>query len=412
MRIALISFFYKPAGGGVPRYVDNVSKRLAEMGHRVDIITASYNGKSIEKDGRVTVYRLPCMNLFGKEKDMDENSKEFLDFLRDYVKKKNPDMLSAQAMNSAIRALGHSLAVNIVSLESRIPTSLVVHGFIEEDEYAMLKFMMIKNLMWDRIIPVSATLAEDLFNKGLPSKKINVIFPPVDTKLFKPGLGNKWLRSRIHVPEKDILLLSASRLESMKAAEAKGVQTSIKALSSIKNKNVKLLIAAAPCAPPFEEKKKETIAKLKESAELLNVQDRVFIETFNPEEMPLVYNGADIFVMPSQMESFGLVYAEAMACGIPAIGTSVGGIPEVIEDGKTGHLISKNDHVSLAKELNTMIKFKRKSSKMGKEGRESIIEKCDLDKICLSLLGTFRSVINKRGGREHSLNILRRISKE
>ncbi|MAG39479.1 hypothetical protein CMI41_00730 [Candidatus Pacearchaeota archaeon] len=395
MRITLVTFFYKPTGGGIPRYVDNVSKKLTELGHKVDIITASYGDKSIEKEGEVTVYKIPCMNLFDKEKDLEESSREFLSFLRDYVKKKKPSIISAQAMNTAIKAPGHALAVNIVSLESKIPTSLTVHSFIEDNDYAEIKLMLIKSLSWDKIITVSSNLAEDLFKKGLSSKKLSVIFPPVDTKVFKPGLGKKWLRSRVPVSAKEILLLGASRLNSLGDAETKGVQTSIRALASIKNKNVKLLIAAAPCSPPFVESKKETIEKLKETARLLKVEDRVIIETFNPKDMPHVYNGADIFVMPSQMESFGLVYAEAMACGLPAIGTAIGGIPEVIENEKTGHLISKDDPVSLAKELNTMIKSMKKSNKMGREGRKSIIEKCDIDKICLTLRGTFKSAIEK-----------------
>jgi glycosyltransferase involved in cell wall biosynthesis len=410
MRICILTFYYKPAGGGVPRYVENISRKFVEAGHKVDIITASYEpNKKIEQEGNLTIYKLPCMNLSKSDEINEEKTREFLEFLRDYTRRKNPDILSVQAFHSKPTAIGHTLAVNIVSMENEIPSILTIHSFIQKDEYETLKFMMVKNLLWKKIICVGSNLSEDLFSKGVSSKKIITIYPPVDMNQFKQGLGKKWLRSRVYISEKELILLAACRMESMKAAEEKGIPTLIKALSSIKDKKVHLLIGAAPCPPPFEDSKKETISRLKETAKILGVGERVIIKTFEPEEMPLVYNGADIFVLPSKMESFGLSYAEALSCGIPTIGTSVGGVPEVIEDGKTGYLCAPENHVELAKYIQTMIKNMNKSQKMGLLGRESIKEKCDLEKISKTLIGVYNSTINKGG---KSLGFFERLSKE
>ena len=144
-RIALLTFFYKPAGGGIPRYVDTLSRKLAEAGHDVDVITASYNGEKIEKDGNVTVYRLPCMNIFREDRNDELQSSEFLDFLRKYSRNK-PDIFVAQNFHSAIGATGHSLALNIISLEKKIPLALTVHAFIGDDETKALKIPLVKNL--------------------------------------------------------------------------------------------------------------------------------------------------------------------------------------------------------------------------------------------------------------------------
>ena len=78
---------------------------------------------------------------------------------------------------------------------------------------------------------------------------------------------------------------------------------------------------------------------------LNNIKNRVSVESFGMDEMPLVYNGSDIFAMASQMESFGLVYAEAMACGIPVVGTSVGGIPEIINNNVAGFLVEPDNNL-------------------------------------------------------------------
>jgi len=132
-----------------------------------------------------------------------------------------------------------------------------------------------------------------------------------------------------------------------------------------------------------------------ETAKLLGVEGRVLVETFSPEDMPHVYNGCDLFAMASQFESFGLAYAEAMACGLPVIGTSVGGVPEVIDNGKSGVLVEPDNHVELSKAINNIIKNYRKMRKMGETGRKFVVDSLSADKICKRLVGIYESVISK-----------------
>ena len=392
LRIALLTFFYKPAGGGVPRYVENLSKKLSEDGHKVDIITASYNGKKVERKGNLTVYYLPCMNVFAEDSDNKSKSRDFLKFLRAYSKRK-PDIFVAQNFHTCIRAVGHSFALNTVSIEKNIPSTLTVHAFIKEDEYALLKTHLMKDLYWERIISVGSNLAESLFKKGVSCDDIKIIYPPVDTEKFKPGLGAKWLRSRIEVSEKDYLILHASRIETENTADEKGIFTLIKALSSVKDKNVKLLIAASPTTPVFEESREKTIKKIKETAKLLGLEERVVVETFGSEDMSLVYNGVDLCVLGSKYENCSLVLAEAMACGLPVVGTSIGGIPEIVEDGKSGKLVNPDNPVELAKVIKQLIRNKKKAKKMGEFGREIVIGRQDLNKIAKKIAGIYESAI-------------------
>ena len=396
MRICIVTFFYKPAGGGIPRYVDNISKELARLGHKIDIITASYEEDKTERFGKITIFYLKCMNIFTKnEQENKENSREFLNFMRKYLKRK-PKIINAQNLHAATRAVGHSLALNMICLEKNIPLTNTTHSFIQQDENAKLKLSLLSHLLWEKIISVGSNLAESLFNQGIPSENIKIIHPPIDTSIFIPNLGKKWLRSRINISDKDFLIIHASRIDNLKVTEEKGVFTLLKALSLIKEKEVKLLIAAAPTNPVFEQQKAEAIEKIKETSKLLGISNRVIIQTFNPEEMHLVYNGADLFVMASKMESFGLVYAEALACGIPVIGTAVGGIPEVIDDGKTGSLVPPDNPVELSKTIRYLIKNPNKMVKMGKLGRENIIERFDIGKISKNLIGVYESIINKK----------------
>ena len=111
--------------------------------------------------------------------------------------------------------------------------------------------------------------------------------------------------------------------------------------------------------------------------------------------MAYVYNGADIFCMASKMESFGLVYAEALACGIPVIGTSVGGIPEIIDNGKTGYLTEPNNHVELAKRIEFLLHNKDKIKLMGERGRKTMEKRFGLKNTSDNLIGIFNSTLDK-----------------
>ena len=394
MRICIVSFFYKPVGGGIPRYVEDISKKLGELGHSVDIITASYNGKKIERQGKILTYYLPFMNIFNKkEQENIENSREFLNFFKRYASRRKPDVIFAQNMQASISSIGHSFALNMVAIEKKLPLVLSAHSF-PENPGKDLKIALSKNLAWDKIIPVSSALAETLHAEGVPVEKMSIVNCGVDTNLFKPGLGKKWLRSRIGTSEKDIIILHASRIDALEIIEQKGIKTLLKAVSLLDQKTkIKLLFAVAPNSPAYEESKNENIEKINNLAKLLGIENKVKIMTFNPNDMPLVYNGADIFVMASQLETFGLVYAEALACGIPVIGTSVGGVPEVIEDTKSGYLIPPDDSVMLSKALKKLINSEERRKKFGDYGIKSIKKRFEIENITKKLVGIFNSVI-------------------
>ncbi len=392
-RICLVTFFYRPSGGGVQRYVEEIAKRFAELGNKVDILTMSPNGKKIEQEENITIYRLPSMNVFLKKEENDKKASNFLKFLRKYVKEKRPDIIVGQNTQTIVDSIGHSIALNVVSMERNIPIALTVHAFIRDDEFKPLRKTLIKNFHWNKIIAVSSNLAESLFKENIPSEKIVVSYPPVDTGVFKPHPEKKWLRSRIGVSENEKLIVHASRLDNMQVAEEKGVFTLLKAIPNIKEENIKVLIATAPTGSLFQKTKDETINKVKETAKLLGIENKIIIGTFAPEDMPLVYNGADLFVMASQRESFGLVYAEALSCEIPVIGTTVGGIPEAVQNGQSGELVPPDNPIELAKSISSLLQSPKKMKKFGEYGRQHVLEKQNLTKITKNLLGIYESVI-------------------
>lgn len=93
------------------------------------------------------------------------------------------------------------------------------------------------------------------------------------------------------------------------------------------------------------------------------------------------YKNCDIFLAPSRYESFGLIYAEAMSFAKPVIGTNIGGIPEVIEDGKTGLLCENENDQDFIEKLLLLIKNKGCREQMGKVARIRAIELFDFENL-------------------------------
>ena len=121
--------------------------------------------------------------------------------------------------------------------------------------------------------------------------------------------------------------------------ERKGLSDLIEALAALERGRFELEILGS--GPDLE--------KLKDLADRLGVQREViFAGSVGRSEIPGRYRDADIFTLASREEAFGNVFAEAMASGLPVVGTTVGGIPELIEHGKNGYLVPPREPRALA----------------------------------------------------------------
>jgi len=98
--------------------------------------------------------------------------------------------------------------------------------------------------------------------------------------------------------------------------------------------------------------KNQNIGRMKKLADRLGVMDCVeFIGWIPPEKIKTYYRKASVFVMPSLMEGFGLVFLEAMAQGLPVIGGNVGGTAELIKEGENGFLVDPGDVSTLGENI-------------------------------------------------------------
>jgi N-acetyl-alpha-D-glucosaminyl L-malate synthase BshA len=104
---------------------------------------------------------------------------------------------------------------------------------------------------------------------------------------------------------------------------------------------------------------------------------------------------ADIFLLPSELESFGLAALEAQACELPVIATRIGGIPEVVSEGETGFLSDVGDVTKMAEDTIRLLKDPDMRHSFGRRGRELAVERYSTEKIIPQYIAFYESVLNR-----------------
>jgi glycosyltransferase involved in cell wall biosynthesis len=101
---------------------------------------------------------------------------------------------------------------------------------------------------------------------------------------------------------------------------------------------------------------------------------------------------SDIFLLATVGEAFGLVLAEAMACGVPVVGSRAGAIPEVVEDGETGLLVTPRSAEAMADAIEILARDEPKRSRMGQAAIESVHNNFTLEKTVAETLKIYDSL--------------------
>ena len=197
---------------------------------------------------------------------------------------------------------------------------------------------------------------------GADPERVAVVAPGVDLSMFQP-IDREEARHTIGYGQ-GRLLLFVGRLERLK-----GVEVAIRALALLRDRaheDVRLLILGEDSREGDESEKE----RLKEVASALGVRDRVdFLGSVAHHELPFFYSAADVCVMPSYSESFGLVGLEAQACGRPVVGSGVAGLRSVVRDEVSGYLIDSHDPALYAERIGRLLDNSELAQQMGRRGR-------------------------------------------
>jgi len=179
--------------------------------------------------------------------------------------------------------------------------------------------------------------------------------PGVDHAFFSPG-SRAGARAALRLGAGPVLLF-AGRIQPLK-----GLQVAVAALAELRRDDATLLVVGGPSGQTGADE----LADSRKVAAELGVADRIIWVPPQPHHLlSTYYRAADVVLVPSRSESFGLVALEAGACGIPVVAADVGGLRTIIEDGRTGFLVPSRDPAQYADLVDRLLADPDLSSQVG-----------------------------------------------
>ncbi len=220
----------------------------------------------------------------------------------------------------------------------------------------------------DRII--AATPAEQAqlhWLYGADMSKVVIVPPGVDLERFTPMPSDEAKR-QVGIPCADRNIMFAGRIEPLK-----GVDTLLRAMALIQERFPEVIentCVAIIGGDPWAENPDAEMARLQSLRHELNIHDIIFFLGAKDQELlPYYYAAAEMVVMPSHYESFGMVALEAMAMGRPVIASEVGGLAYLVQDGLNGFHVPSRDPEALADRIFALLTDDDCREAMGQEAR-------------------------------------------
>jgi glycosyltransferase involved in cell wall biosynthesis len=354
------------------------ARELAKKGHEFKIISIRWRGQSdyeIASDN-IEVYRISPIFVFPRIRYPVPKLLTISSKIKKLCEIWNPDIIIYSHL-IYLTTLPIFWVKNVPNVPTIVTTDVYPgiswfygNKIVDYVGYLYSKYIgkRILNIA-DGVQLMNPRLEKDTIEMKIDTSKILVCSRGVDTEMFRPGTSENNLRNSLGVPENNIIIMYAGRLDLVK-----GVNYLIYAAERIlQNKsNVTFLIVGDG---GLRQKYEQTAKSLYPG----------IIFTGWREDVPQIMKIADMFVLPSLSEGAPNVIKEACASGLPVIATDVGAIPRIIDNGETGILVKPRDVNGLVEALESLIDNPLMAQRMGEMGRKRIMEQYDWKTICNDL---------------------------
>jgi D-inositol-3-phosphate glycosyltransferase len=355
LRIAMLCIHSSPLGplgtrdtGGMSVYVRELAQWLGRMGHRVDIYTCVRPG---ENDGpelypNVRLIRLtPAMDADIPKEHLYLHADAIFQALEDHVRGCRPayDLIHSHYWLSG-------LVGDLARRRWRCPHMITFHtlGRVKNRTAGSENAPDLRIVQEDRLVRVADAIVVPAERERdhlvrlyrARERKITIIPCGVNLELFQPGNREQSRRRLGILPEQRVLLFVG------RFAALKGVDALLGAAADLAQRipDLHLVLAGGdgPQSPGYR--------SLSRLAKTLGLRDRVrFAGRVDHHQLPVYYSAADLLVLPSHYESFGLVVLEALACGTPVAATRIGAVETIIRPGINGTIIDDPGRTSIAR---------------------------------------------------------------
>ncbi|MHC1784013.1 MAG: glycosyltransferase [Anaerolineaceae bacterium] len=389
LRVAMISYHTCPLAtlggkdtGGMNVYVRELTRHLGEQGVHVDVFTRSQDehvphilhdlgyGNRVVHIASGPEHPLPKQELASYLPEFVQGIKDFA-----FSKGEEYNLIHSHYWMSGI-------AGSILKSSWHIPLIHMYHtlGMMKnrvarseteiEGEY---RIDGEKQVLADADRIVVATIAEKAqleFLYRADPRKLSTIPPGVDVSRFYP-ISPDEAKAAVEIPPCKHMLLYVGRIEPLK-----GLETLIRAISNLKDSGALdqfpfclTIIGGDPDAAP--ELISSEMARVKNLSQELGLSDLViFLGKQDQDQLPYYYSAADIVIVPSHYESFGMVALESMACGTPVVASQVGGLGFLVQDGITGFVVPDGEPDALSERLYRLICHPELRNQMGAQAHE------------------------------------------
>ncbi len=392
MNILHVSHNYFPVVGGAEVMIQHLSEGLAQRGHVVTLLTSNapsneaYVNAAIkplppgeETLNGVRVRRLPLFQLptplrtaFNAlmlavwRSRLPANDLIRILWTGPYVPSLHREMLSAPA--DLVTAIPfpflHIYQAARVARKRRLPFVVVpcTHplddwAFDNPRHYLLLRRAqaVIANTSYEKVFLVS---------KGVPDERVYVLGEGVDPRKFNRAARGDFRAQHGIGPEDPVILFVGRK------AEGKGLDLLLSAMRQVwEAEPTAWLVIAGSSSDFFRHRIEPEIDRLPEALRrhLANLND------FQEEEKDALYTDCDVLVLPSKVESFGIVFLEAWACGKPVIGCQTGPVASVVSDGVDGLLVPCGDVPALSSAIRRLLGDAGLRRCLGEAGREKVL---------------------------------------
>lgn len=246
----------------------------------------------------------------------------------------------------------------------------------------------------DQVIATCSDEVVELRRLGMPADRVRVVPCGVDVELFTPDSG-------IALPDSPPALAGPGRRHPYRLVSVgrmvprKGFADLLHALARLPD--TELVIVGGQSGDLAGQAEYE---RLRSIAHQLGVSDRVhFAGTVARPAMPALLRSADLVVCPPWYEPFGITPLESMACGVPVVGTAVGGLLDSVAEGATGTLVAPRDPVALADAIAALLADPARRQAYGRAGRERAVARYSWARVTEATLAGYAEVLAGAAGR-------------
>ncbi len=371
--------------GGIAAHVYDLSKALARLGAEVIVVTCDFPGAPDREtvDGvevhRVDSYGSPTPDFASWTYLMNVNLKRHV-----------AELLAAKCEVDVIHAHDWLVAEAAIGLKHlfRIPLLATIHSTeygrrngVHTDYQRMIHQteVWLSREAW-AVICCSEYMASHVsFALGLPRGNISVIPNGVDIQKFSKPFDKASFRRRYAAPDERVVLFVGRMVYE------KGVSILLEAAKTVlRSVNAKFIFVGEGYLRDILSKK----------AKDEGIADKVFFTGFlDDQTVKLLYRMADVCVVPSLYEPFGIVALEAMAAGTPVVVSNVGGLSEIVQHDVTGVVVYPNDPGSLAWGILRILNDRQRADQLSGRAAERVMHAYDWDTIARNTADVYEKVL-------------------